>query len=651
MYNLFLSLVFLILSIKMQAEQKSLSLPDVHNEMNRILQVHVTQNTMSPHLIAQALSNYIDQFDPFRVYLLQEDVDPYLTLSEKSLEQLVDQYNREDYAIFDRLNTTMQKAIKEMQSYRKVMIVNEKSVQALAKEPLPKAFAQTRNQLEARQAIFVAQLITRQVQSMQALNRQLTIAEAKKDVDIQLQENENSYLFVSNEGKPLESSQRESLFASHILQAFMTSLDVHSQFLNPKEAQMVRRQLEKEYVGVGIGLQPLGKRFIVSQVVKGSSAEKSGKIRVGDEILSIDGTLVDGLSSDTVLSMLQGPAESSVRLGLYGSGRGRFEVSLPRQVIVLQEGRVDARYQNVRGGIIAFIQLHGFYQGKGGISADQDIRAALQMLKKKGTIKGLVLDLRDNHGGFLQQAVKVAGLFMKCGVVVVAKDGNGKLHYFRDLDPERLYDGPMVVLTSKETASAAEIVAQCLKDYGIAVVVGDADTYGKGSIQLETPVAGKQNQQATTITIGRYYSVSGMSTQLDGVKADVVVPGPLAKSTVGEEFLKGTLSKDSIAPSFDDKLPDIPKEYRLDYERRYLPNLQRVDDRYRRYIPDLVNFSHARLAKNDTYQSLMRGNFTIMQGQKKVTLDPQAANSLLNDIQEKEAIAILEDLMQLSGSR
>jgi len=643
-----LSLALLFFSIQIQAEEKRLSLTDVHNEMNRILQVHVTQNTMSGSLVKSALSNYIDQFDPSHVYLLEGDVQPFTSLSEKNLELLVEQYNREDYAIFEKLNSVIQKAIKAMQSYRKTMIVNDESIKALVAKSIPKDFAKTRQELESRQAIYVAHLISAQVKSMQALERSISLQEAQSYVEVALRENEDDYFYVDNKGEALPSAQRDSLFAAHILQAFTKSLDVHSKFLNPRQAKNVRMTLEKEYVGVGLGIQPMGKRFIVSEIVKGSSAQKSGKVRLGDEILSIDGSLVEGLSSDIVLSMLQGKPDTAVRISFYGRNRGRFDVTLLRQLVVLEEGRVDARYLAVAGGILAVVQLHGFYQGKGGVSSDQDLRTAVQMLKKKGTIKGMVLDLRDNHGGFLQQAVKVAGLFIKCGVIVVAKDAFGKLYHFRDLDSQTIYNGPLVVLVSKETASAAEIVAQSLKDYGVAVVVGDPETFGKGSIQLQTDLA-------STVTIGRYYSVSGISTQLEGVKADVVVPGPLAKTAVGEEFLVGTLSKDRIAASYNDSLSDIPKEEKARYERYYLPFLQKKEDKYRKWIPDLVNLSQARVAKNDNYQNLLRGNFTVVQGEgknaKKITLDFQAAEAMLSDLQSKEAVAILQDLMLLSGSR
>ncbi len=177
-------------------------------------------------------------------------------------------------------------------------------------------------------------------------------------------------------------------------------------------------------------------------------------------------------------------------------------------------------------------------------------------MEGKGKLLGLVLDLRNNPGGYLTQAVKVAGLFISDGVVVVSKYSNGEIQYYRDLDGNPQYTGPLVVLTSRLTASAAEIVAQALQDYGVALVVGDDRTYGKGTIQAQT-VTDTGASSYFKVTVGEYFTPSGKSPQLTGVKSDVLLPGPYSKTKVGEKYLDHPIAADHIAPSFNDDLKDI----------------------------------------------------------------------------------------------
>ena len=161
-------------------------------------------------------------------------------------------------------------------------------------------------------------------------------------------------------------------------------------------------------------------------------------------------------------------------------------VPLVREEIAVDEDRARWNYEIFDGGIIGKIKLDSFYQGDNGMTSENDVREAIKQLDKQGNLRGLILDLRENSGGFLSQAVKVAGLFITNGVVVISKYFNGEEHFYRDMDGKISYDGPLIILTSKATASAAEIVAQALQDYGVAIIVGDEHTYGKGTIQSQT---------------------------------------------------------------------------------------------------------------------------------------------------------------------
>ena len=378
---------------------------------------------------------------------------------------------------------------------------------------------------------------------------------------------------------------------------------------------------------------------VIGDIIQGSSAYNSHKLQKGDELISINSNAVKGMTLEQVETCFK---EDRVVLEV-ARGMKRIQVPLFKQEITLQEGRVDTSYEKVAGGIIGVIALHSFYQGDGVNNSEYDVKEALSKLSFHGKIKALVLDLRDNRGGFLMQAVKVAGLFIKTGVVVVAKYGDGSLHYFRDLDPSVAYSGPLIVLVSKETASAAEIVAQSLKDYGVAIIVGDEHTYGKGSLQMQTVTGNGQETSYYKVTVGEYFGVSGESVQKSGLASDILVPGSLFEKKIGEEYLEGTIAKKTISPSFKDTLEDIPSLGKGWYMQYYLPFLQTRSNVLRKQIPGLAKKSKERFEKNQNYQRLLRGERYIVEGREKKTVSESEANKLLAHYQLKEAIAIAQD--------
>ncbi|MCE5293350.1 MAG: PDZ domain-containing protein [Chlamydiales bacterium] len=634
--------------------------------MKKFFAEHVTQKKMTGEIVQRALQHYINEFDPYHVYLLASDVEPFLTMSNSELNRLADACEAQDYSIFQKLNDTIQEAIRKLLLFRRTMVVDINTFQELAVKPLPiitedkrasvSSFAKNEVELDKLHAIYMAHLVGKELETYKSLNRSLSFAEAVRNVELELEEYENSYLYLNKEGKPLTAPQKEEAFALHILKALTASLDVHSEYFNTKEAENLRMKLQKEYEGVGISVEAGGSTFLVSSLVKGSSAEQSGKITVGDELTSIGQTKTKTLTLQEVEAALAGKEGTYVDLGFLKNNKDPYHVVLERRQITIQEGRVDTTFEKVPGGVIGVIQLHSFYQGANDVTSEQDVLTALKTLAKNGPIKGLVLDIRDNRGGFLLQAVKVAGLFIKSGVIVAAKYSDGSLRYFRDTDSSVAYTGPLIILTSRETASAAEIVAEALKDYGVAIIVGDAQTYGKGSIQTQTVTGDKESESYFKVTIGRYYSVSGVSTQLEGVKSDIVLPSYRTDKNVGEAYLTETINADRIDPSFADTLSDVPQEEKTWYEHYYLPFLQQKNDFYRRWIPELARKSRLRLEKDQNYQNLIHGDFTITEKHgltvQKIVLDQKSALRTLQSMQLQEAINITKDLIEdLSGSQ
>ncbi len=276
---------------------------------------------------------------------------------------------------------------------------------------------------------------------------------------------------------------------------------------------------------------------------------------------------------------------------------------------VITESRYESSVEAFGDGVIGYLRLHTFYQDPETSSA-ADLQKAIEQMKKDHNVKGMVLDLRSNTGGLLAQAVTVTGLFITKGVVVSIKDETGKVQHMRDLDGKMVWDGPLIVLINKGSASAAEIVAAALQDYGRAIIVGDEHSYGKGSFQVFT-LNGTQESKVNPegeykVTRGRYYTVSGKTPQMVGVIPEIIIPGALSASDIGEKTSKYPLQPDQIEDNFDDKLLDIPFLQRARVAKLYRFDLQQRLDIYTKYMERLKKNSEQRIKDDKGYQAFLK---------------------------------------------
>lgn len=593
--------------------------------------MHEGQKEISPAIVKHAELLYIEQADPDHIYLLEGDVSSYLNPTEEELKKTIEEYKNENFDLFWQINKTIQTAIlrarklrEEIESNPTIDLFHAPSSTSKSSswlQTLPK----TIDELKGKIVQNVWSYIERQkkrfgtVLSVQKKERLL------QGYESQLREKENQYLFQNSKGEPLPEQEKEHLFAIRVLKALASSLDAHTSFYRASEAYDLRLRLQKEFTGLGLVLKETDKGAVVSHLLSGSPAAESGKIHVGDILVSIEGTDVQNSSFDDIMKQLRGDKNTTVQLSFLSPERGDqasgpYKVTLTRKVIVLDNDRTEIYYEPFGNGIIGMITLHSFYQGPE-VSSEKDVKEAIEKLENKGNLKGLILDLRDNSGGFLSQAVKVAGLFISDGVVVISKYADGKEKIYRDIDSHVTYDGPLIILTSKITASAAEIVAQALQDYGVAVIVGDEHTYGKGTIQAQT-VTDNQSSSYFKVTVGKYYTVSGQTPQNQGVKADIVAPGHWNSEEVGEKYADSE-EGGKIAPLYNDTLSDIPGEQRAWYLKYYIPKLQKQNNEWRKLLPTLQKNSAYRIAHNKNYQYFLK--------------NPQAENIEGNDDEESSS--------------
>jgi carboxyl-terminal processing protease len=660
-----LLLVILILHTAVTvADPEQLKTQDVTKIMKQIFEHHVDKKEISASIINNSFRVYIDQFDPQRIYLLEEEVRPFLQLSAGDIAKIIEQYKRDEFPEYTELNDVIQKAILRARQFRSEIEQNKEKIflksQAINPDlyedwqdpDLKRVFAKSPEELKdrIRQQIthFIAEERKRYGESQVTHHQAQTLAWYEKNV----RAHENQYLFQNDMGNPLSSSEKENLFVMHVLKALASSLDAHTTIYNNAEAYDMRVRLEKEFQGIGVVLQQTPKgEVIVSQIIPGSPAAKSGLVKLDDRILEVDGKLVSDEPFEKIIEMLHGKSGTKISLLLSrivdeGSKKVEktFNVQLKREDIVVNQDRVDTSYETFGDGIIGKITLHSFYQGENGISSENDIREAIKNLEKIGKLRGLILDLRENSGGFLSQAVKVAGIFITNGIVVISKYSNGEERFYRDMENKIAYDGPLVILTSKATASAAEIVAQALQDYGVALVVGDKHTYGKGTIQSQTVTENEgPGSMYFKVTVGKYYTVSGKTPQIQGVKADIIAPSQFAYENLGEEYLEYPLTQDTIPPSYNDQLTDIDPSLRPWYLRYYAPTIQHKKDFWRAMIPILKKNSEYRIEHNKVYQRFIQDN-------QKLSGDlGHPNNSGIADLQMEEAVNIVKDMITLQS--
>jgi carboxyl-terminal processing protease len=370
--------------------------------------------------------------------------------------------------------------------------------------------------------------------------------------------------------------------SDNVLQTYLNALthayDPHSDYLNNEHAQDFSINMSLSLFGVGAQLSEDDGYCTINQLIRGGPAYKNKQLKEKDRIVAVAQSnqppvnVVD-MELAKVVQLIRGPKGTEVRLTIspVDDRAARRVVSLIRDEIRLEDHAAKARLIDLPDGhgstnCIGVIDLPSFYAtvdvpGNSGHSERSTTADVTRLVKKleQEKVAGLILDLRGNPGGSLDEAVKFTGLFIKDGPIVLARNSDGRVAVDSDTDPGVLYDGPLVVLVNRFSASASEIVAAALQDYGRALVVGDTSTFGKGTVQNLSPLrpfiwpatASATNDPGTLkITIRKFYRVTGASTQLRGVTPDIILPSTLSYQTdVGSErTLENALPWDTIQP-------------------------------------------------------------------------------------------------------
>jgi carboxyl-terminal processing protease len=359
------------------------------------------------------------------------------------------------------------------------------------------------------------------------------------------------------------------------MNAFAHVFDPHSSYFSPRNSEEYRIQMSLSYEGIGASLQLLDDYVTIVEILPGGAAQRSGSLAAKDRIVAVgqgkDGELVDvvGWRLDDVVQLIRGPGGSEVRLqiqpGNAAPGTADKVVVLTRAKITLEAQAAKKELREIKRGEetlrIGVITVPSFYQDYNARAAGddeyrsttRDVHRLLQEFTEEGGIDGLVLDLRENGGGHLSEAIGLVNLFVPKGPVVQLRETGGRVEVLESDEREAAYSGPLTILVDRFSASASEIFAAAMQDYGRGIVIGQ-DTYGKGSVQnlypLDRYALGKDpGYGQVTVTIGMYYRVTGDSTQNRGVQPDIRLPSPISLEEVGESSRDGALPWNRIRPA------------------------------------------------------------------------------------------------------
>lgn len=518
---------------------------------------HLSKHPLDNEISERGLKAFLEALDPMKMYFLQSDVDEFMTRKDDLDDMLIDRDISFAYTVFERFLLRVDERVK---------LVNE-----LLKQPFD--FSVDESLVTDPDAIPYA----RDGQEIQDRWRRrlkydlLVLKGDKTEGDAAVEKLRRRYQSFA---KRMHQTDADELLEMY-LTSITTSYDPHTSYMSPKSVENFRILMRLNLEGIGAALQMVDGYTVISKIIPGGAADKHGKLKPEDRIVSVSndkGEMVDvvDMKLNDVVEMIRGKAGTVVKLGVISAGSNEMKVySITRATIELKDS--EARREIIQLGTkangaplqIGVIDLPSFYMDMEGArngndgykSTTRDVRKILDEFTAK-SVDVVVLDLRRNGGGSLPEAISLTGLFIDQGPVVQVKNSSGEVEVLPDDDPGVAWNGPLVVLTSKFSASASEILAGAIQDYHRGIIVGDSSTHGKGTVQSLVElgpqlfrIPNPLNLGALKITMQQFYRPNGDSTQKRGVLADLRLPSITDHMDVSEADLDYALEFGQVKPA------------------------------------------------------------------------------------------------------
>ncbi len=547
---------------------------------------HYDPKDINDEFSADVYENFINGLDPLKRYFLASDVEEF----SKYKTEIDDQIKNKDLSFFDLVYNRFQERMEDVKKIYpdvlgKSFDFNEKETINVDYDNLD--YATSLKDLQSRwkkQLKFTTlsgyyDLVEEQKNKEEGISSSKG-TKAKEAMDSEISKKSEAEADEPFKPKPLadlekkarettknsldeyfdftKDLERKDYFAIY-LNTIVEEYDPHSNYFAPPEKDRFDLQMSGKLEGIGARLQKKNDYITVIEIISGGPAWRSEKIEVGDAIMKVrqegekDAVSIVGMRIDDAVKLIKGPKGTNVTLTIKNVDGTISDKTITRDVVELEETYAKSSLIEKDDRKFGLINLPQFYfdmENYKERNAATDVKKEIIRLKEEG-MEGLVLDLRDNGGGSLRTAVDIAGLFIKKGPVVqVASTGNKEV--LEDKNSEIVWDGPLVILVNELSASASEILAAAMQDYKRAIIIGSKQTYGKGTVQnvIDLNQWLRKNDLgdmgALKITSQKFYRVNGGSTQLEGVKSDVVMPDRYSYIDIGERDYANPLPYDKI---------------------------------------------------------------------------------------------------------
>lgn len=530
---------------------------------------HYEPKDINDDFSVSVFEDFIDVIDPTKRYFLEEDIKEF----EQYKFQLDDQIKSTDISFFnlvyDRLMMRMEAAkILYKEVLDQPFDYNKKEEINIDYENM--AFAASKEELRERWRL---QLKYATLGTYDSKMRQLDKVEDNdendtEDIATPISPEEAEKSSRASTKKTLDEFfdfigdlERKDWFVQYI-NTIVDEFDPHTFYFAPDDKEKFDMSMSGKFEGIGARLQKKPEGAKIVDIISGGPVWRDGQLEVGDQILKVgqegeEPINIVGMRLDDAIKLIKGPKGTTVNLTVRKIDGSLDVVSLTRDVVELEESFAKSANiikDNQKFGLIDLPKFYVDFDDYTERNAATDVAKEVERLKEEGA-EGLILDLRDNGGGSLKTVVEMAGLFIKDGPIVqVRSSGKGK-DVYDDKDERIQWDGPLVILVNELSASASEILAAAMQDYKRAIVIGSKQTFGKGTVQNVIPLDNivRSNEHgdlgAIKLTTQKFYRINGGSTQLEGVKSDVVVPDKYSYIDLGERDQSNPLKWDKISPA------------------------------------------------------------------------------------------------------
>lgn len=570
---------------------------------NLMKREHLTKHALDDEISQRALGLFLKTLDSRKLYFTAADIAEF----DQNKNDLDDMVNNGDisfaYKVFNRLLKRIdERIVKVDEALKGEFSFEEDENLSTDWDKIP--FAKTDAELDDRWR--------------KMLKYEMLVLKTAKDDKKEKKKDEDPRQRLSRRYHSFAQRMHQT-DADELLEMFLTAItssyDPHTTYMSPKSLENFRILMSLNLDGIGAQLKFDDGYTVIDKIVPGGAAAKQGQLAVQDRVVQVgqgdDGKMEDvvAMKLDDVVNKIRGKAGTVVRLGVIPAGGGDIKiVKITRARIELKDSEArgvifeEGKKQNGDPFKVGVIDLPSFYMDmeaarNGGDfkSTTVDVKKILVDFNAKG-VDALILDLRKNGGGSLTEAINLTGLFIEDGPVVQVKDPDGRVQHYDDPDRSITWKGPLVVLTSKFSASASEILAGAIQDYHRGLIIGDSSSHGKGTVQSLLDlgpqmfrISNPPNLGALKLTMQQFYRPNGDSTQRRGVLADVVLPSITDHMDVSEGDLDHALAFDKVQSAqfnpFADTSPDIVSKLRDSSQKRMAqsPDFTKLQKKIERY--------------------------------------------------------------------